>query len=63
LTPCKKLNYYESAFKNERDGSESPRTKYKKFIDNWLEWVHGGSKRDKDGNPIIEKKAKEAKIA
>ena len=30
----------------------SPRELYKEFLDGWLEWVKGGSKRDKSGRPV-----------
>lgn len=30
-----------------------PEQKYKWFLDVWKEWVHTGSKRDKNGKPII----------
>lgn len=47
-------------YKNETYGAKQrPEEKYKWFLDTWLSWVEAGSKRDKNGNPII----KEAKTA
>lgn len=41
-----------------------PKGKEKEFVDQWLGWVSEGSKRDKNGNPILpEKKDKEVKTA
>ena len=41
-----------------------PKGEEKEFIDGWLEWVGAGSKRDKQGNPILsEKKDREVKTA
>lgn len=34
----------------------SPRELYKDFLDGWLAWVAGGSKRDKTGQPMLPKK-------
>lgn len=42
----------------------SPRTIYKDFLDGWLAWIEGGSKRDKQGYPVIpNKKKKEVIVA
>ena len=42
----------------------SPRTIYKDFLDGWLAWIEGGSKRDKQGYPVIpNKKKKEVHVA
>lgn len=30
-----------------------PSTRYKWFLDAWLGWVNAGSKRDKDGSPVL----------
>ncbi len=39
-----------------------PKSKEKEFVDQWLGWVSEGSKRDKQGNPILtEKKDREVK--
>lgn len=46
-------------YKNEQDGSPDPRKKYAHIIDPWLQWIATGSKRDKQGNPIIKNKKKE----
>lgn len=42
---------------------EDPRKLYAEFLDPWLEWVAGGSKRDKKGYPIIKKKSREESVA
>lgn len=43
---------------------ENPRNLYREFFDNWLGWVSAGSKRDKEGNPILKtKKQREVKTA
>lgn len=43
---------------------ESPRKIYQEFLDGWLAWLKGGSKRDKRGVPVLrQKKMKEEKIA
>lgn len=44
-------------YNNDR-GAESPRVTYKKFFDTWLTWLKAGSKRDKDGKPILPRKRK-----
>lgn len=31
----------------------NPRQRYAWFLDTWLEWVNAGSKRDRDGNPVM----------
>ena len=42
-------------YKNElyKNSPEAPRTKYAWFLDAWINWQRNGSKRDKNGNPII----------
>lgn len=37
---------------------KNPRKLYGAFLDEWLEWLEGGSKRDKAGRPIIKKKVR-----
>ena len=37
-----------------------PREKYRDFLDPWLEWVKAGSRRKKDGTPIVPKTKKES---
>lgn len=37
---------------------EDPREIYAAFLDEWQAWLEGGSKRDKDGRPIIKKKVR-----
>ena len=42
---------------NDR-GAESPQVTHKEFFDVWLAWLKAGSKRDKDGKPILPRKRK-----
>lgn len=47
-------------YKNEREsGSVSPKVTHAKFLKVWLKWLEQGSKRDKEGNPIIPKMKRE----
>lgn len=46
-------------YKNESGGAPSPKITMSWMLTPWLAWVEAGSKRDKNGNPII----KEAKTA
>lgn len=39
-----------------------PREQYRSFLNTWLEWIENGSRRKKDGTPILQK-TKEAKTA
>lgn len=53
-------------FKNERmPGSKNPREVVGPELDAWLAWIKRGSKRDKQGNPVLPdvKDKKEVKIA
>ncbi len=34
-------------------GARDPRDKYKAFLDLWLAWVEAGSRRDKQGRPVL----------
>lgn len=40
-----------------------PRKVHRGFLDPWLDWVKKGSKRDKQGQPVLPGKKKEVKIA
>lgn len=42
-------------YKNEtyKGHPEAPKTKYAWFLDVWMDWQRNGSKRDKNGKPII----------
>lgn len=40
-----------------------PREAYREFLDPWLEWVAKGSRRKKDGTPIVSKKKKKEDAA
>lgn len=43
--------------------SVDPRTRYAWFLDTWLDWVKAGSKRDKDGSPVLPGKDKMKEVA
>jgi len=49
--------------KGERE-AVNPRVRYAWFLDVWLDWVNSGSKRDRDGNPVLPDadKTKEAAV-
>lgn len=38
-----------------------PRETYREFLDRWINWVKGGSRRDKDGKPILQQEKKDKK--
>ena len=40
-----------------------PREVYRETLDRWLKWIANGSKRDKQGRPMLPKKKKEVNIA
>lgn len=44
-------------------GKVSPRITHKGFIDLWLRWLEGGSRRDAEGRPILPKRRKKEAIA
>lgn len=44
-------------YKNDL-GGQSPKVIHKEFFDVWLAWLKAGSKRDKDGKPVLPKKRK-----
>lgn len=44
-------------YRNDRD-SQSPKVTHKEFFDTWLAWLKAGSKRDKDGKPVLPRKRK-----
>lgn len=48
---------------NERDGRASPRKVHKAFLDTWLAWLKAGSRRDKDGKPVLPRVRQEARSA
>lgn len=39
----------------------NPRVRYAWFLDTWLDWVNSGSKRDRDGNPVLPESKKTEK--
>ncbi len=44
-------------YQNERyQGAADPRVRYAWFLEPWLNWVNGGSERDRDGNPVLPEK-------
>lgn len=43
-------------YDNEMDGRASPRKVHKEFLDAWLAWLKAGSRRDKDGKPVLPKR-------
>lgn len=40
-----------------------PRETHRELLDRWLKWIEQGSKRDKNGRPLLPKKKKEEQIA
>ena len=50
-------------YDNERSGGENPRKVHKEFLDTWLAWLKAGSRRDKDGNPVLPKREEKARSA
>lgn len=48
-------------YQNDRGGA-NPRKVHRVFLDTWLAWLKAGSRRDKDGKPVLPKR-KEAKSA
>lgn len=46
-------------YENDLRG-ESPRKTHQKFINTWLDWLGKGSRRDKDGRPVLPGKRKGA---
>ncbi len=50
-------------YRNEQDGAPDPEKAYAFILKPWLKWIAAGSKRDKDGIPIIKQKNKEVHVA
>lgn len=48
----------ERTYCEDNPHREDPRKIYGAFLDEWLAWLKGGSKRDKAGRPIIKKKVR-----
>lgn len=48
----------ERTYCEDNPHREDPRKIYGAFLDEWLAWLEGGSKRDKAGRPIIKKKVR-----
>lgn len=40
-------------YANERGGQKSPRAAHREFLDTWLAWLKGGSRRDERGRPVL----------
>lgn len=49
-------------FRNDRNG-QPPRVTHRRFFDTWLAWLRAGSRRERDGKPILPKAKQEAKSA
>lgn len=52
----RQIHGYKNEHYNDKkweDKGCSPEDKYAWFLEAWLQWLKGGSKRDKDGKPII----------
>lgn len=48
-------------YQNERyKGAVAPQKRYADFLNAWLGWLRGGSKRDSSGKPILKKEVKTA---
>lgn len=53
---CQELRVRQiHGYGNDRDGSQPPERVHAGFLALWLDWVHAGSPRDKDGPPVVEK--------
>lgn len=51
-------------YRNDRTpGARSPKVTHRKLLEEWVEWLKGGSRRDKQGNPILKKKKKKEESA
>jgi len=50
----------EGLYTAEGRFAPDPREKYRSFLDPWLDWVKAGSKRKKDGTPIVPNNKKES---
>lgn len=51
---CRELRVRQiHGYGNERDGSQPPEQVHAGFLALWLDWVHAGSPRDKDGQPVV----------
>lgn len=51
---CRELSIRQiHGYRNERDGGRPPEQVHAGFLQLWLDWVHEGSPRDKDGQPVV----------
>lgn len=50
-------------YKNDVGKRIKPRDLHRDFFDTWLAWLKAGSRRDKNGKPVLPKRKREAKIA
>lgn len=61
---CGKLRIVQiHGFQNDKKAKEPPEVRHAGFLKLWLEWVHDGSRRDQDGQPILPGKKKECMSA
>lgn len=50
-------------YRNEQDGAPDPMKVYADIVVPWLDWVTAGSKRNKEGTPVLPNNKKEDKTA
>lgn len=64
-TEIKQIHGYrnEGLYSNTGRIAPDPREVYREFLDPWLEWVAKGSRRKKDGTPIIPRRKKKEDAA
>ena len=53
----------EGLYTTEGRIAPDPREVYREFLDPWLEWVAKGSRRKKDGTPIVPRSKKKEEAA
>ena len=61
LVICQVHGYKNEGYMKDLTAREmnGPQYKFRWFLDAWKDWVEAGSKRDKQGNPILTKSNKE----
>ena len=51
---CRELGIRQiHGYRNEADGSPPPERVHAGFLKTWLDWVHAGSPRDREGQPVL----------
>lgn len=61
---CQKLRIVQlHGFGNDRKSKEPPEVRHAEFLRQWLEWVYAGSRRDKDGHPVLPERKQETESA